>query len=155
MKKGWKPIESYSDLYGIEERQKNQAAFRRFQSCFGWTSYMFEPVVYDYKLLLSGSVRYDRPAPEAFGFARLPDRTLDKLCSHVRVFRRGDLVMLTCLVREQDEESFAEWCRARQFVYRVCDQEHSFHRSNKARLVLCMNEPTATRLQAKLLTYGA
>ena len=79
VKQAWKPIERYFDLDGISERLRNREAFAAFIKTFGWTQYMFHPIVMDFQKLLDGRDDYNEEKRGAVGFDRLPDITFERL----------------------------------------------------------------------------
>ena len=152
-RKRWKPISSYFDLDGITDRVRNREAFQTFVRTFGWTEYMFAPVVYDYGKLLSGQKDFDMVVRTALGFGRLPDRSLERLGHYPRAFRRGSDVVMTILARDVDREVCRKWCDEHQAVCCICRPELAFHNNGQDTLILFMSPSTAARYAEALSLY--
>lgn len=149
----WKEIGRYLDLDGIRDHFRNRRAFQAFVGAFGWDSFLFSPVVYDYRKFFSGDPGYEKPARDAFGAARLPDRSLEGLITHPKAFRKDGAVVLTGLSSHPDKDLLDRWCALHSAVCVICPARVSFHRNGLDHLLLFMNGGTYERLRGSLAAF--
>lgn len=142
-KQQWKPIERYFDLDGIADRVRNREAFAKFVHDFGWTEYMFHPIVMDFEKLLSGSKDYNKERRDAIGFARLPDTSFEDMGGHSRAFRNNSAVMLCSVFLSLVDVDLDGWCASHNAEYVVCRKECAFHSNGSGILVLFMTHDVA------------
>ena len=153
VKQEWKPIEKYFDLDGISERLRNRGAFAAFIKTFGWTHYMFHPIVMDFQKLLAGRADYNEEKRGAVGFERLPDVTFERLEGHTRAFKHGNDVMLALVIHDLDREKIEAWATEHNARYVICKKEWAFHNNGTDYLVLFMNDSIAQKYASELDAY--
>lgn len=153
VKQAWKPIERYFDLDGISERLRNREAFAAFIKTFGWTQYMFHPIVMDFQKLLDGRDDYNEEKRSAVGFDRLPDITFERLEGHARAFKHDKDVMLALVVHDLDREKIDAWCTEHNAKCVICSKERAFHNNGTDYLVLFMNDSIARKYASELDAY--
>lgn len=153
-KRGWKSIDRYFDIDGIDTRYANRDAFRNFCLDFGWKEYMVYPEVADFRKLLHGEPGYDEPDRNALLFSRGPDKSLTALGYHSRAFRNWDTVMLSVIIPvSKPVDGVYGWCADHEAVPVICRSGAEFHDYGHGRLVLLMTPEVRERYDAVLSGY--